>query len=119
MQVCKQEHHEHRACHRAAKDQRLEFSPARVGVVHKRAHDGVVKRIEHAQHRQHEANLQKHRIAYGQHLGDIGQKKHAYHGIEHIPADCAEAEEILVAPRRAVFAGGHSFLFHAVLLWVE
>ena len=57
MQIRKHQHHEHRAYHSSAKDQRFELAPAGIHVVHQRAHDGVVERVEHAQHRQHKADL--------------------------------------------------------------
>ncbi|POO86763.1 hypothetical protein C1H57_25610, partial [Clostridium sp. 2-1] len=65
--------------------------------VHQKAHERVVDRVENAQHGQGAGHAPHGGIRQVEHLRQVNHQVHAHHGIQHIPADGAEAEEVAVA----------------------
>ena len=95
-EVREQDEEEHAARHRAYEHGRFVLSPWAPNVVYDQACDGVVERVEYPQHRQHHARRREHAHRQAQHVRQVVQERVRFKGIEHIPADGAEAEEIFV-----------------------
>ncbi len=101
--------HEHAAQKCAHEDPGFELAKAAVRVIHHQTHEGVVERVEHAQHQHHGGDDRKGLVAYVQRLGDVDHQVHAHHGVEHVAANGAQSEEVMVSPVDAVVHAPISF----------
>ena len=96
-EVREQYEEEHAARHRADEHGRLVLAPGAVDIVDDEAGDGVVERVEDAQHGEHHARRREHADGQGEDVGEIVQQGVGLEGVEHIPAHGAEAEEVFIA----------------------
>ena len=116
-EIGEQENREYTGTQSSGGDPGFELAPSSIRIVHNRTHYRIVHRIEHPGKDEDSADPPHRRIRNIQDIREIEQKEHTGHGVEHVPADSAQAECVVVAFTDVHVSGNSRSADSRGLLW--